>query len=233
MLIQTTPESLVTTAENWWVEQALSAIDRRGRFEVALSGGSTPGKLYRRLAQNRLLRERWSQIRLWFGDERCVPPDHPQSNYRMVIESGLTEDLGLSLERMEGELEPLQAAARYAERLAELPQRGGWPQFDLVMLGMGADGHVASLFPGSDNLAERQKTVSACYVESQSSWRMSLTLPVLANGRQILVLVAGEGKQAMLDKVLNRADPAYPATEVAALEQATWMVDGHFDAGSV
>ncbi|MBF0256432.1 MAG: 6-phosphogluconolactonase [Gammaproteobacteria bacterium] len=225
MLIQTRPEQLIATAENWWVECALTALDQRGRFDVALSGGRTPRKLYERLARNRLLRGHWGQIGLWFGDERAVPPEHADSNYRMVGEAGLNPELGLQLERISGELEPQQAAALYAERLSRLPQRGGWPQFDLVMLGMGTDGHIASLFPGSANLAERQKAVTACYVESQHSWRISLSLPVIRNARQILMLVAGQDKAAMLDLVLNQKDPGYPASQVADLAQTSWISD--------
>jgi 6-phosphogluconolactonase len=228
MLIQTRPEQLIATAENWWVECALATLDQRGRFDVALSGGRTPRQLYQRLARNRLLRGHWRQIGLWFGDERAVPPEHADSNYRMVREAGLTPELGLQLERMAGELEPQQAASLYTERLGRLPQRGGWPQFDLVMLGMGTDGHIASLFPGSANWVEQEKAVTACYVESQRSWRISLSLPVIRNARQILLLVAGQDKAPMLDRVLNQKDPSYPVSQVAHLAQTSWILDSEF-----
>ncbi|QFY89331.1 6-phosphogluconolactonase [Magnetovirga frankeli] len=224
MLIQTHSQQLIATAENWWVDCALAALDWRGRFDVALSGGRTPRRLYQRLARNRLLRGHWGQIGLWFGDERAVPPAHADSNYRMVLEAGLNPELGVQLERIPGELEPTLAAERYAKQLGSLPQRGGWPLFDLVMLGMGADGHIASLFPGSANLAEGDKPVSACPVAALDSWRISLTLPVIANARRILVLVAGADKAEMLQRVLHKGDPAYPASQIARLDQADWLV---------
>jgi 6-phosphogluconolactonase len=225
MLNTSSPETYLSDVEIWWVQTALQAIDQRGRFDVALSGGSTPGQLYRRLSRNRLLRDHWPALHLWFGDERCVPPDHPQSNYRMVMETGLNPDLGLHLQRMEGEREPVEAATRYAERLKELPLRGGFPQFDLVMLGMGEDGHVASLFPGSANLAERSAPVAACHVEKLDSWRLSLTLPVIANARQVLVLVAGANKAQTLAGVLKDGNPDYPASALTHLPQVSWMID--------
>lgn len=219
------PERIIAQVGDLWVEAALEAIRRHAKFNIALSGGNTPARLYRRLASDPRLNDCWPAVRLWFGDERCVPPGHPDSNYRMVRQAGLTPGLGLTLERMEGELDPELAAVRYAERLRALPQQDGWPQFDLVMLGMGEDGHIASLFPGSANFVEREKWVSAAFVERLGAWRLSLTLPVIAAARQVLVLVTGANKARVLADVLRDSNPTYPASAIARLAQATWLLD--------
>jgi 6-phosphogluconolactonase len=218
-------EDFMEEAHTHWKKIALANIQARGRFEVALSGGSTPARLYQRLAADGSLKNEWSRMRLWFGDERCVPPTDEQSNYRMSQTAGLTPELGLAIERMEGELDPLLAAEHYSERLQQLPQHQGWPCLDLVMLGMGEDGHVASLFPGSANLAERQKWVTAAHIDDQKGFRISLTMPVIAAARQILVLVTGAAKAEVLAEVLNKHDPAFPASEIARLPQSIWLVD--------
>ncbi len=227
MLIEVTEADFLLQAERLWADRAKTAIAARGIFHVALSGGGTPAHLYRRLADNRELAKDWGQIRLWFGDERCVPPDHPESNYRMVSEAGLAAMPGVEIERMSGELLPQDAALAYARQLQQLPRSaGGWPQFDLVMLGMGADGHVASLFPDSDMLHERQRWVSAAHIAQLDRWRLSLTMPVIGAAREILLLVSGASKAEVLSRVLQSRDSRYPASEVAAMPQATWLVDG-------
>jgi len=225
MMIILKPENLIAKAQEIWVAAALEAIGRQGRFHVALSGGGTPERLYRSLAQAPRLHDHWGSIRLWFGDERCVAPDDPRSNFRMVQQAGLASGPGVGLERMEGELEPSLAASRYAERLQALPQVQGWPEFDLVMLGLGEDGHIASLFPGSANLSERRKPVSAAYVDKLGVWRLSITLPVIAKARKVLILVTGDNKAPMVAAVLGRKEAAYPASEIAALPQAVWLLD--------
>lgn len=219
------PDNFIDQAQAHWKEIALANIQAHGRFEVALSGGSTPAKLYQRLAADESLKNEWSRMRLWFGDERCVPPTDEQSNYKMSQTAGLTPKLGLAIERMEGELDPLLAAERYFERLKVLPEVQGWPCLDLVMLGMGEDGHTASLFPGSANLAERSKWVTAAHIDDQKGFRISLTMPVIAAARQILMLVTGAAKAEVLAEVLNKHNPAYPASEIAKLPQSIWLVD--------
>jgi 6-phosphogluconolactonase len=219
------PERIIAQAAEFWVNAALEGIGWQGRFEVALAGGRTPERLYRELSRDPRLAKHWPAIRLWFGDERCVPPEHPDSNFRMVRQAGLTPGLGLTLERMEGELEPEMAASRYAERLRVLPRFESWPQFDLVMLGMGEDGHVASLFPGSANLSEGRRAVCACLVERLGAWRLSISLPVLLRARRLLILVTGSPKAAVVAAVLGRGEPGYPASALAGLPQAIWLLD--------
>src|SRR5919106_3962982 len=167
---------------------------RSARFTVALSGGSTPKSVYALLASDGY-KERipWHQVHLFWGDERCVPPDHPESNYRMVRESLLAKVKipNENVHRMQGEKEPAVAALEYAAILKEfvhLPA-GSLPRFDLILLGIGEDGHTASLFPGSDALEASECVVKACYVDKLKSHRLTLTLPVLNAGKQIAFLV--------------------------------------------
>jgi 6-phosphogluconolactonase len=226
MLIQVAEADFLQRAEALWVEKALAAIAERGVFHVALSGGGTPARLYRRLVENPDLGDQWGRIHLWFGDERCVLPDHSLSNYRMVREAGLTTRPGVTVERMPGEQSPMEAAVAYAGRLRQLPGvNDGLPQFDLVMLGMGEDGHVASLFPNSDNLRERQRWVSAAFINQVGRWRLSITMPVIGAAREILLLVSGKAKAELLPRVFQERNPAFPASEVAAMPQVTWLVD--------
>jgi len=182
------------------------AIAARGGFHVALSGGSTPAGLYRQLVQYEWVqRIDWSRTHIWFGDERCVPPDHPDSNFRMAHELLLTS-VGTpqdQVHRMAGEQPPAQAAAAYARTLDEtLPHAQGLPCFDLVLLGLGPDGHVASLFPGTAALGERTALTTAVFVPRLAAWRISLTFPVLENARHVMLMVAGAGKADVVRQAL-------------------------------
>lgn len=180
------------------IEIGNEALAARGEFHLALAGGATPRTLYRCLAtppmQQRL---DWSRVHLWFGDERCVPPDDAQSNYRMVRES-LMERLPLppgQIHRMEGERAPQEAAQRYTDAMTILPRNGGSvPIFDLILLGLGPDGHIASLFPNTSALQTLDRPVTALHVPQLESWRLTLTLPVLNCARHLLVMVSGAKK---------------------------------------
>jgi 6-phosphogluconolactonase len=183
-----------------------AAVEQRGVATMALAGGSTPKQLYRLLAAPPFdLDIPWSRVKLFLGDERCVPSDHPDSNERMVRES-LLADLPEppAFHAMPGgHPDPAEAAGLYAERLArEIPGDGGAvPRFDVVLLGMGDDGHTASLFPGTPILDE-ERLVAEVYVPRMDSWRLSLTPPVLNAARNVLFLVTGAGKAATLARVL-------------------------------
>lgn len=232
-------EELYGKAAERFVKLAQRAVQDAGRFTVALSGGSTPRGLYALLATAEY-RERipWSQVHLFWGDERCVPPDHPESNYRTVAESLLSkiEIPESNVHRMAGEKEPKLAAAEYEAELKNFfhLSAGALPRFDLILLGLGEDGHTASLFPGSDALTDAERLVAAVYVEKLKSHRLTLTLPVLNNAAQIIFLVAGESKSAILREVL-RANPLssnLPAAKVQPVNgQLTWLVTQ--DAGAV
>ena len=196
-------------------------------FHIALSGGSTPKRLFHELARMGDKLVPWEHIHLWWGDERCVPPDHPDSNYRMTRET-LIDPLGLDaarVHRIEAE-RPAEAAAADYER-ALVDALGAPPVFDLIYLGMGPDGHTASLFPGSPALDETKRFVVANAVDSPlthgKSTRITLTYPALAAAKHTRFLVAGADKAAMLARVAN-GDRALPSARVTGAD-VVWLVD--------
>lgn len=185
---------------------------------IALSGGSTPRAAYEAAAG---IGGDWSAATLWFGDDRCVPPDHEHSNYRLVRESLLDRLDGPApaVERIEGELAPEEAAERYDARLRERLDR-----FDLQLLGLGPDSHTASLFPGDDALGVRDRMAVAVPVPGMAPLvpRVTLTLPAINASRDIVFLVEGEGKAEAVGRAFGsaRPDPAVPASLVEAGEDA-------------
>lgn len=193
------------------------SVQGSGRFTVALSGGSTPKHLYSLLASPDY-KERipWNNVHLFWGDERCVPPDHPESNFGMVRESLLSKIKipAENIHRMAGEREPQAAAAEYEKHLQEFfGLESALPRFDLILLGIGEDGHTASLFPGSDALNETERLVIAPFVEKLNSYRLTLTLPVLNSGAEVWFLVTGASKADAVKKVL-RGSADLPAAKV-------------------
>ena len=206
------------------------AIRNRGVCTLALSGGETPRALYRRLASLPPGEAPdWSRIHLCFGDERMVPPHDPESNYGMVrheLISRVPLPAG-NVHRIRGERPPDIAAGEYASDLGRtLSFSGG--RFDLVLLGLGDDGHTASLFPGTDVLGEREKSVRAVYVQRLSAWRVTVTLPVINSARNVLFLVSGSGKKDIVRRVLASPGPTaeIPATLVNPADSPPhWMLD--------
>lgn len=185
---------------------ASEAIEGQGVFRVVLAGGSTPRALYARLTRTPARGAiRWDRTRFFFGDERCVPPDHERSNYRMAREA-LLEPLKVPARhvlRMKGEEEPARAARACEEAIRR--QFSGRPaRFDLVLLGLGEDGHTASLFPSTEALAERRRLVAANYVPKFSEWRLTLTFRALNAARRVIFLVSGPKKAAAAAKILKR-----------------------------
>ena len=217
-----------------FVALANDAIARSGRFAVALSGGLTPKALYSLLASSDYRkRVDWLRVHLLWGDERCVPPDHPESNYRMVREALLSQIQipPENIHRMVGEIDPEQAAVSYAAELKQFfhLDENGLPRFDLIFLGLGEDGHTASLFPGSAALEETDRLVATAYVEKLHAHRLTLTLPAINAAAQVNFLVSGQSKAAMVEKILGAgaARPDSPAARVAPADgQLTWFVDG-------
>ncbi len=202
------------------------AIAARGAFHLALAGGSTPRGLYALLADAELAtRLDWSRVHIYFGDERCVPPDHADSNYRMARES-LLDRLPVApaaVNRIAGEIEPDQAAADYAALLKrQLPGAG----FDLVLLGLGPDGHIASLFPESRALTQRIP-VTAVYVPKLTAWRVTVTFPVLNRARHLLLLVSGSQKADVMRHVLRAIKHAMPlpVQMLRPLGEMEWLLD--------
>jgi 6-phosphogluconolactonase len=196
-------------------------------FHVALSGGSTPKRLFDVLAERGRDALPWDRVELWWGDERCVPPEHPDSNYGMT-KAHLIDPLQLDpakIHRLEGERPPRQAAEQYERAL--VGALGAPPIFDLVWLGMGPDGHTASLFPGSAGVRERQAFVIANEVDSPltkgPTTRLSVTLPVIDAARRVRFLVAGADKAAAFTEVAKGPNEKYPSSLVAAAD-TVWMI---------
>lgn len=213
--VEPNPAALARRAADFFVEQTLQAVAERGVARIAISGGSTPKAAFATLGERgEEWRERmpWDKLDLWWVDERCVPPDNADSNYRMTRET-LLDHVPLKPEqihRMEGELEPDDAAARYEAALKKSFGLNGAeiPQFDLVQLGMGPDGHTASLFPHTDALRITDRLVTANYVEKLDMWRVTLTRPVINRARQAFFLIAGADKAMILNEVFEgQRDP--------------------------
>ncbi len=226
------PRTLTDAAAAYWCDAAARAVDARGAFHVALSGGSTPRALYQRLAQPDYSdRLDWGSVHIYFGDERAVAPHHPDSNFRMANETLLSHVPipSAQIHRMAAEQQPIADAATSYESVLtqQLPATDrGIPQFDLVLLGMGTDGHTASLFPGTTVLHERERFVAEVYVEQLQSWRLSLTLPVIDAARQILVLVAGDSKAAIIGELFAKgAQSTYPIQLIEPLGDMQWYLD--------
>jgi 6-phosphogluconolactonase len=219
----------VATADRF-VAAARTAIEERGRFSVALSGGGTPVQVYPLLLEpERRDAVDWSRVELFWGDERTVPPDHPDSNfgvaYGMLVSQlpGVRQDL---VHRMPAEAPDLDAAALSHEselRLAFGARGSEPPAFDLIWLGMGPDGHTASLFPGSSALDETERWVVGTWAPSQKSWRMTLTFPVLNAGRDVIFVVTGVDKADAL-RAIRAGGSDLPAARVDG-PQVEWIVD--------
>jgi 6-phosphogluconolactonase len=200
--------ALARRAAQYFVEQVERAAASRDRVRIAISGGSTPKATFALLAdpaQPWRARMPWSQLDLWWADERCVPPDDPDSNYRMTREAML-DHVPLKPEqihRMEGELAPEAAAARYEAELRNSFRLEGaeLPRFDVVQLGMGPDGHTASLFPHTQALRELARLAVANHVENKDAWRVTLTSPAINRGSQVFFLIGGEDKAQILKEV--------------------------------
>ena len=219
--------NFVFEAANFILRQARTALAEKGEFRVALSGGNTPRPIYAEFA--RIARDiPWERVRFTFGDERCVPPDDPESNFRMARES-LFEAQSIpegSIMRLRGEIDPTLAAQEYEDALTLLAAQRGETIYrhDLMLLGMGDDGHTASLFPGTKALGEQVRQVVANFVPKFKTWRLTMTLPLLNQSRQVLFLVRENKNPQVLERVLAGA-PEFPAGLVNPPNgQLTWMI---------
>ena len=214
--VEADPAALARRAAQYLLEMASESVQARGRARIAISGGSTPKTTFALLADpNEPWRSHmpWDALDLYWVDERCVPPDHADSNYRMTREAML-DHVPLKPEqihRIEGELDPEAAAARYESELRNGFRLEGaeTPRFDLVALGMGPDGHTASLFPHTEAIHELSRLSVANHVpEQKDSWRITLTWPVINHASSVFFLIAGRDKAAVLNEVLTgRRDP--------------------------
>lgn len=209
---------------------AREAIAAHGNFSVALSGGSTPQGANALIAQDQNLP--WEKINIFFGDDRHVPPTDKDSNYRAANESLLSKVPipSQNVHRINTELDATVAADQYDAELKKFFQghstADGWPRFDLIMLGMGPDGHTASLFPGTAALNEKSRWVVANWVEKLNTWRITLTFPVINHAAEVLFLVAGEEKAGVLKDVFEGKPGTYPCQNVQPINgRLVWIVD--------
>lgn len=219
-------DELSQTATKKFIELANQAIRERGRFLVSLSGGSTPMKLYARLANKNI---DWSRVHFFWGDERCVPVDDPGNTYGSM-RGILFDKIGTTnIHRVESELEPASAAQAYAQALSGFADAPfDFPRFDLVLLGMGDDGHTASLFPGSQVEIETSTIAVTAHYQDRPADRVSLTPKVFNQAREIWFLVTGAGKAETLRNVIHgeRNLELYPAQRIQpANGNLVWMID--------
>ena len=219
----------------YFIAEAKRAIAERGSFFVAVSGGKSPEAFFRQLGEDaRSMSLEWSKVKLLWVDERCVEPDAPQSNYRLARESFI-ERVGIPANcvfRIHGEAADHEAEARrYEAVLKEAfgPGRGdAIPEFDLMTMGMGADGHTASLFPGSHVVNERMRLVRAVEASGSRLARITLTPPVISAARRVILLISGTDKAETLRQVLSTpVEPLrYPVQILRRMdERVTWLVD--------
>jgi 6-phosphogluconolactonase len=229
----TTPQELFAAAAEEVVRAANEAVAQRGRFTIGLAGGSTPKSLYNLLATNARTALPWDRMFFFWGDERHVPPTDPDSNYRMADETMLAKIPVSAANVFRIKTENPDAAAvaeNYEQTLRKFFQLepGQVPAFDLMLLGMGPDGHTASLFPGTAALQEKSRLVLANWVEKMKTYRITLTLPVLDAAGCVIFLVSGTDKAAALHAVLEEDVPGeqYPAKLVRPRQgKLIWLVD--------
>jgi 6-phosphogluconolactonase len=204
-IIKVVPDakSLAVAAADRIVDLSHDAILHRGVFSIALSGGSTPKALFELLASEAYIKKLdWPNWEIYFGDERCVPPTHPDSNFRMASEAML-DHVPIKPEhihRMKGEIDPQQAAKEYGQLLKEKFGEGG---LDLILLGMGDDGHTASLFPGTVALDETHHRCVANFAPKQNAWRITMTAPFINRAHEVMILVSGLSKAKRVAQVLE------------------------------
>lgn len=212
-----------------WIKLANSAIADHGFFAVALSGGSTPKKIFQRLSSpENASKIDWSKVYLFWSDERSVPPDHPDSNYKMAMEEGNLSILSIPKDhifRMEAEQYHEGSAEAY-EKLIKEVLKGD--RFDLIMLGIGEDGHTASLFPHTSALEVKGRLVVANHVPQKKSWRVTFTYELINAANNICFYVLGAGKAAIVEQVLTSPLQFYdfPSQNVGTDEHpALWIID--------
>ncbi|MDQ3804870.1 MAG: 6-phosphogluconolactonase [Acidobacteriota bacterium] len=226
-----TAEDVAAAAARRFAELAREAVRARGLFSVALAGGTTPRRIYELLAGGELSRQvSWPDVHVFFGDERCVPPDDPDSNYRTARETLLSRVPvpAENVHRIEGRGDAAASAGLYEDELRGFFGDADRPRFDLVMLGMGDDGHTASLFPATAALDIERAWVAANWVEKLGAWRVTLTAPAVNAARHVMFVVTGAGKAARLRQVLRgERDPARLPAQLIRPAGGTleWFVD--------
>jgi len=225
--------TLATRAARIFSDCARNAVAKKNSFTVALSGGSTPRQLFELLAdETREFREQilWQQCHFFWTDERPVAPDHPDSNYRMTWDAMLRRVAvpETNIHRIQGEKPAEDAATDYEKELRRFfrLKDDECPAFDLILLGLGEDGHTASIFPGTEVLRETRRLAAAPWVPKLNSYRITLTLPVLNNAATTVFLVSGENKATILHEVLDRETATFPAQAFRPTSgELIWLAD--------
>jgi len=238
-------DSLLDTLLMQWQSVGVESIADHEAFHVALAGGSTPRSFYAELAKAEVKGfVPWSKVHLYFGDERCVPQDHKDSNYRMAHEV-LVSQVAIPASQVHAMYPPFnsakqrakqntgknakESAAYYSELLEKKLSKDtdGNPVFDLILLGMGEDGHTASLFPDTEILSENRRSVSAQYVDKLAAWRVSLTFSAINAARHVAILVVGDSKASVLSELskLPTSDVRYPIQQVNPQGDLQWYLD--------
>ena len=220
-------KNFVADSVNFILDVGGKALGEDGQFRIALSGGNTPRPVYSGVAG---IGEKlpWDRIKITFGDERCVPPDNEQSNYRMARETFFEPGHApeSSILRMRGEIDPKIAAQEYQDQLDRLAKERGEEIYrhDLILLGLGEDGHTASLFPDTAALEETARRVVANFVPKFDAWRLTFTFPLINQARHVCFLVNATKHADLIERVLS-GDPQYPAARVNPLEgDVTWII---------
>jgi len=226
--IASSEEEMITFAVEHFFDRAQAAIQNNGQFSVALSGGSTPKKIFKAItAKENLNRIAWEKVLLFWSDERAVPPESVDSNYRMAMESGFNT-VPISSKhifRMHAEKDIESNAKAYEETILKHLPNGA---FDLVILGMGEDGHTASLFPNTHALEIHDKLVVANYVPEIHSWRMTLTFEAINQSRESVIYIMGKGKSSLIKKLFTEGSDNrnLPIDRVGTPEHpALWIID--------
>jgi 6-phosphogluconolactonase len=223
--VMANPTDLINAAAEQFISVARIAIAKRGVFYVALAGGSTPKGLYQMLATSPYTTQiDWARVHLFFGDERCVLPTHDDSNFKMASEA-MIDAISIpeeNVHRMPTELEPVDVATAYATTMAEVL---GEQPLDLVLLGLGPDGHIASLFPDTSALDVMDRMTTALYVEKFDSWRVTMTYSVINAARQVIVFIAGDAKAEIVKDITTDAVTGLPIQRLAPTGDYYWYMD--------
>lgn len=231
-IVYPSPEELCTAAADFWVAAYAAAVIAHDSFHVALSGGTTPKKLYEKLAtaayQSKI---NWHKVHIYFGDERFVPLDHADSNYNMAAKALLskTDCPAANIHAVNVTSDSAEAAATQYETtlMKYVPIAQAQARFDLVLLGLGPDGHTASLFPDTPAVNEKKKQCTAVYVEKLESWRVSITFTAINNANKILLLSEGSAKKEIIQALTSQSDSErhYPVQYVRQTDGFFWYVD--------
>ncbi len=234
--VYSSKSELIKAVANKIINTIKGSVQEKGRCYLALAGGNTPRDVYSLLAKEHDKNPvSWNQVHLFWGDERTVPPEHPDSNYAMAKRSFLDQITipPENIHRIEGEMEPERAAEKYEKVLHDV-FKDKPPRFDLILLGVGEDGHTASLFPETEALDVTDRLVTAVFVPKLNSWRVTLTLPLLNAAREVVFMVSGGSKSKIIQQIMTVRHPTkeLPATLVHPENgRLTWMLD--FEAGTL